>query len=177
MKRALIFSLMLLPGAAFAAGSNTDEAPEPTETTTECTDGQVWSEDAKKCVDPESDAMLDGDLYNAVRELAHAGRMQDSLRVLNAMSDQQDDRVLTYRGFVHRKLGNTDLGLAFYRKAIAQNPDNLLARSYMAQGFVEMGKRSAAWHQLAAIRARGGTGSWAEQSLHRALTTGETATY
>ncbi len=122
MYRAIAFSLLLVPSVAFAVGSDDDSPPKPTETSTECKDGQVWSEDEKKCVNPESGALQDDDLYRAVRELAYAGRSDDAFRVLDAMSDQDDDRVLTYRGFLHRKAGDAELGFAFYRKAIAKNP-------------------------------------------------------
>ena len=97
--------------------------------------------------------------------------------VLAAMSDQADDRVLTYLGFTHRKMGNVDLGMRFYNKALAKNPDNLLARSYLGQGLIEAGDTDAAVEQLREIIARGGKGSWSETSLRTALNTGVTYSY
>ena len=64
--------------------------------------------------------------------------------VLEAISDQSSDRVLTYRGFLERKQGQIDQANRYYQLAIQTNPNNLLARSYMAQGFVESGDLSAA---------------------------------
>jgi Tfp pilus assembly protein PilF len=90
------------------------------------------------------------------------------------MSDQQEDRVLTYWGFTHRKLGKMDLGMTFYERALDQNPDNLLARSYMGQALVEQNDLVGALAQLREIRARGGAGGWPEQSLDSAIRTGKT---
>ena len=75
--------------------------------------------------------MNDDDLYGAVRELAYAGRYLDAQGVLAAMSDQNDDRVLTYKGFTNRKLGNVEVAMVFYQKALDKNPDNIQARSYI----------------------------------------------
>ena len=75
------------------------------------------------------------------------------------------DRVLTYRGFIARKTGNVELGMAYYRQAIARNPDNLLVRSYMGQSLVEQGKPAEARVQLVEILARGGAGTWPAESL------------
>ena len=113
----------------------------------------------------------------AVRELAYAGRNQDAQGVLEAMPDQDTDLVLTYWGFTHRKLGNLELARVFYEDAISQNPGNLLARSYMGQGFVTEGKTEDAIAQWREIKARGGEGTWAEVSLRDAIRTGLTYNY
>ncbi|MDF0602041.1 hypothetical protein P1J78_14965 [Psychromarinibacter sp. C21-152] len=177
MRTLLLSAALILPAAAFAASSDDSSEPATTETTTECTDGMVWSDDAQACVAPEDSSMNDDRRYRAVRELAHAGRYDDALRVLAAMSDPQDDRVLTYLGFIHRQQGETELGFAYYRKAIAANPDNLLARSYMGQGFVDEGRLQEAYAQLVEIRTRGGAGGWPEVALRRAIETGVTTSY
>lgn len=215
MHRFLLTTALFLPVTAFAAGAPDPTPPTPTETTMECTDGQVWSETATQteaetevvtetatvtepeveaeaetgaeteteiakkgaCVDPESGALDDGTLYKAARELAYAGQYPETLKVLAQMSDPQDDRVLTYLGFVHRKMGDAALGNAYYRQAIAKNPDNLLARSYMGQGFVESGDVKLARAQLIEIRLRGGRDTWPETSLRMAIEGGKTSSY
>ncbi len=137
----------------------------------------VWSEAAGKCVAPEQSSLDPDTLYRAIRELACAGRYDDTLRVLAAMPDQQDDRVLTYRGFVHRMRGETELGYHCYRQAIAANPDNLLARSYMGQGLAIEGRTYEAYVQLTEIRKRGGAGTWPETALRTAIETGHSPGY
>ena len=137
----------------------------------------MWDEKTKTCVNPQESSLDTETLYGAVRELAYAGRQTDAQTVLRAMPDQSDDRVLTYWGFTHRKLGNVTLANLFYRQAIEANPDNLLARSYMAQGFVAEGKLDEAIAQWREIKARGGHGTWAEASLRDAIRTGTTYSY
>lgn len=175
--RFLIPVFMALPGLAFAAGGGSSNPPKPTNTTKECKKSKVWSEKKKRCVKPENASLDQDGLYQAVRELAYADRLEDAQNVLSIMPDQSDDRVLTYWGFTHRKLGNVDLANAFYEQAIAQNPDNILARSYMAQGFVTEGRMEEAIAQWQAITTRGGEGSWAEKSLREAIRTGVTFNY
>ncbi len=177
MRFVLPLTLALAAGPLWAVGSNDDTPPTPTKTTTECDDGQVYDADSESCVDAESQLLNDDERYGAVRELAYAGQIGHAQTVLSAMSDQNADRVLTYWGFTHRKLGNPDLGLAYYRKAIAANPDNLLARSYMGQHLAETGATLAARQQLDEIRARGGEGAWPEQALLTAIETGRGPLY
>ena len=177
MHRVLITTALLLPTTAFAVGGGDSTAPTQTETTTTCTNGTVWSDTKKECVAPESGALEDDELYQAARELAYAGHYPETLATLAAMSDPADDRVLTYKGFVHRKMGDVDLGNAYYRQAIARNPNNFLARSYMGQGFAEAGDLVAARAQLTEIRSRGGRNTWAEFSLRQAIETGTGYSY
>lgn len=169
---ALAVAFTLPVSAAFAAGSSESEPPKKTKTTMECTDGQVWNEEEKKCLDAESSLLNDDARYKAARELAYAGRYQQAQTVLAAMSDQSDTRVLTYYGFTHRRAGNVDLGMAYYNKALQADPNNLLARSYMGQGLVEQGNKAAAQMQLVEINARGGKGTWPELALANALVSG-----
>ena len=53
------------------------------------------------------------------------------------MADQEDDRVLTYRGFALRKSGKVEEGMAYYQAAIAKNPDNFLVN--LVAGLVAYG--------------------------------------
>ena len=177
----LILALALtLPGMAFAAGTGSSDSTTPpttTKTTQTCEGVQVWDEDTQSCVDPKESRLDSDTLYGAVRELAYAGRYGDAQGVLAAMPEQNDDRVLTYWGFTHRKMGHAELASAFYEKAIGLNPDNILARSYMGQGMVETGNIDGAIAQWREIKARGGEGSWAEASLRQAIRTGTTYSY
>jgi tetratricopeptide (TPR) repeat protein len=170
-------TLALLPFAALAAGSDDTEPPPATQTSTECVNGQVWDEATKSCVDAKSGQLDDDTRFQAVRELAWAGRPEDALIVLSAMTEGQTDRVLTYIGFANRKAGRMAEGLAAYDAALALNPDNLLCRSYLGQAYVELGNIELAQLQLDQIRARGGAGLWAETALESAIRTGQTHSY
>jgi len=179
MRLAAIVCLSLMPVVGFSAGSDSPTVGKPvtTPTTETCKGIQVWDPSTKKCVNPTGSSLDQDLLGEAVRELAYAGRNEDAQGVLRAMADQESDLVLTYWGFTHRKLGNMDQAKMFYDRAIEKNPDNILARSYMGQGFVTEGKITQAKVQLEEIRARGGAGGWAEQSLAEAIESGQTSNY
>ncbi|HQY44751.1 MAG TPA: tetratricopeptide repeat protein [Paracoccaceae bacterium] len=173
---ALIVGLAL-PGLAFAAGSGSDAPPEPTETTTKCKKSEVWDEKTQKCVDAQSGQLDNDTLFQAARELAYAGRPDDALVVLSAMTEGETDRVLTYMGFASRRAGDVEAGLAYYQAALTQNPDNLLTRSYLGQAYVEMNEMELASAELDQIVRRGGVGSWPETALRQAIATGTTYNY
>jgi Flp pilus assembly protein TadD len=178
MSRHIVLSLVA--ACALAApvwAAENPDPPEPTETTTKCTGTQVWDEDKKACVSADQSGLHDDRLYQAAREIAWAGRPRDALAVLDAMAEGDTDRVLTYRGFSLRKAGQWEAGRASYHAALALNPDNLLARSYLGMGLLERGDFAAAFAQWEEIRARGGTGTWAETALLAALTTGQITEY
>lgn len=168
---------LALPAAAIAAGSDSSTAPAPTETTTKCKKTEVWDKKTKKCVAAQSGQLDNDTLYQAAREIAYAGRPDDALVVLSAMTEGETDRVLTYMGFANRKAGRVDVGMKYYQAALIKNPDNILARSYMGQGYVEAGQIVLASAQLDEIVARGGAGTWPEQSLRRAIRTGQVYSY
>lgn len=169
--------LSALPFAAFAAGSDDSEPPKPTETTTECKGAQVWDEKTKACVDPKDARLDDATRFGALRELAWAGRYDDAMVVLSSMTEGETDRVLTYKGFILRKSGEVEAGIAAYEAALAKNPGNILAHSYYGQLLVEMNEIGAAEVHLAAIRTHGGAGTWAETALASAIETGQTYTF
>jgi Tfp pilus assembly protein PilF len=163
--------------ASPAIAKDDDEPPEKTETSEKCKDAEVWDKEKKECVEAEKSAMTDDQLYDAVRELAYDGQYERSLKVVAAMSDQNDDRVWTYKGFNTRKMGDMNQGMAYYQKALEVNPNNILVRSYMGQALVEQGKIKDARIQLAAIKDAGGEGTWSEQSLQKAIKSGRTYGY
>lgn len=177
MRLVCLAAALALPLSAFAAGGDDPAPPKPTNTTKTCKGVKVWDAGKGRCVRPKNSSLDQDGLYGAMRELAYAGRYEDAQGVLRAMADQQDSRVLTYWGFTHRKLGRADLAEDYYSRAIARDPDNLLARSYMGQGFLEAGRPAQALAQWKEIRARGGTGTWAEASLRAALENGSTSSY
>jgi len=160
----------------FAAGDDVTTPPAPTPTP-RCPEGQIHDRKAGKCVPVKSSSLSDEDRYQAVRELAYLERYLAAALVLDAMSDQRDDRVLTYRGFLKRKAGQMDQAIQYYQAAIDKNPNNLLVRSYMGQGFVESGDLAQARRQHDEVLARGGQGTWAEVSLRDALASGRTYRY
>lgn len=174
MKHLILASALVLPfatSAAFAAGGGEEKAPSKPK----CETGLIYDKKSKTCVTKDSKLDVDS-LYENVRELAYAGRYGDAQVVLSNMP-ADDDRTLTYLGFTNRKMGNTDAAMAYYNRALEVNPANILARSYMGQGFVEQGRLTEAVAQLRAIADHGGQGTWAEASLRTAILDGKTSNY
>lgn len=176
MKSIILASALTLPlaltTAAFAAGSGEESTPGKPH----CKSGEVYDKKTNKCVAAREGALDTDGFYENVRSLAYAGRYDEAQHIL-ALMPQNDDRTLTYLGFTNRKLGNTDSAMTYYAQALKVNPANILARSYMGQGLVEQGQMKQAMAQLRAIRAHGGSGTWAEASLRTAIATGETFNY
>ena len=171
MTRILPLSAALIALAApiFAAGSDSTTPPTSTSTTVKCEKGQVFDEKTAKCLDAKSEAVTDDDRYNAARELAYNGKYDRALMVLAAAEDQNDPRILNYKGFTHRKMGDTDAAMGFYQAALKVNPDYILARSYMGQGLAAEGDLAGATEQLEEIALRGGKDTRAYASLMQAI--------
>ncbi|WP_170580979.1 tetratricopeptide repeat protein [Ruegeria arenilitoris] len=175
MATALALQTFAFAPAVSAAGGDSSP-PKPTNTTKKCLFGRVYDEAAGRCVKPNKTNFSEEQLYQAVRELAYDGQFENAQNVLRVM-DQDDDRVLTYWGFTYRKMGEAELANTYYKRAIETNPDNILARSYMGQGYVTEGKTELAIAQWREIKARGGEDTWAEASLREAIRTGLTYSY
>ena len=65
-----------------------------------------------------------------------------------------DQRFLAVRELAYT--GRLEDGLAYYAEALAQTPDNIQARSYLGQAYVEMNELVLASAELDQIRPRGG---------------------
>ncbi len=165
------------PLAAFAAGSSDSSEPKKTETTQKCEKGQVWDEKTKACVPIKKSELDDDTLYADARELAYAGRYEDALAVLDHMTEKDSDRVLTYKGFATRKMGDMARGLAYYHEALDINPNNFLARSYLGQAYVQMGRVDEAKAELQQIAERGGADGWPYKVLEATIKTGKVAEF
>jgi len=177
MRGLVLATTLIIPTLAFAVDTEDSKPPTQTNTTATCENGMVWDEKAEECVKIQ-DSRLDNDtLYQTAREFAYAGQYNNALSALSAMDEGESDRVLTYFGFTHRKKGELEAALQYYRAALAKNPDNILARSYMGQGFVDDGKLDLAKAELSEIRKRQGRGTWAEFALRMAIETKHFAGY
>ncbi len=172
-----VLTLALLPVAAHAAGDFEPTPPKPSETTNVCAEGLVWDLATQSCMAPEDSSNDDNARLNDIRELAYAGQYSAALDVLDTLDNPDASLALTYYGFAHRKAGRGDLGMEYYQTALAVDPGNLLARSYMGQGHLASGQKGLALAQLTEIRMRGGRGSWAEAALATAIRTGTASNY
>lgn len=164
-----LLALGLLLGQAHAAGTDSSEPPQPTETTQKCKDGQIWDKETKACVSAQQGMFDDDTLFDAARELAYDGQYDNAIALLQLAANPDDPRILNYLGFSNRKAGRMEVGMGYYRQALKRDPDYLLARSYMGQAFLQQNQRNAARDQLLEIEARGGKGTWAHKALVMAM--------
>ncbi len=173
----LIFGAMINLAGAVDPDDWDTKPPEPTPTSKKCADGEAWDEQSRKCVKVDAAVFDDPERLQAARELAYAGRFGAAVKALDAIADQNDTRVLTYRGFLARKSGDWKAALIYYDRALSADPGNLSARSYLGMGLAERGDIEAARNQLAEIRSRGGRETWAERALLMTLRSGGAAFY
>jgi Flp pilus assembly protein TadD len=159
---------LAIAAPAFAAGGGSDGGDA-----NQCPAGQVYDEATKSCV-KKSSQLNDNQIYLFARQYAYAGKYDEALDMLKRAKNQDDPRILNYYGYTNRKLGNVDVAMTYYRKAIAADGNYLLARSYMGQGLVLQGDIEGARMQLVEIRDRGGKDTYAYKALYEALKSGST---
>ncbi len=104
--------------------------------------------------------------------MAKAGHYEWALQVLAAIQNQNDPRVLNYTGYSNRKAGRLEIGITYYRKALAIDPNFVLAREYLGEGYVAAGRIDLAKLELNEIKTRAGTASEEYQDLSKAIATG-----
>ncbi len=180
----IIFGLTLSVGVAlgsmaYAAGdppapsTNTDTSPKKLKCKKNEVIKTVTKDGVKKkvCVKLEAGILPDEELYQQGRALAKENEYDWALTVLAAISNQNDPRVLNYTGYSHRKAGRLETGITFYRKALAINPNFMLAREYLGEGYVAAGRVDLARLELAEIGARCGVGCEEYKDLKLAIDT------
>jgi tetratricopeptide (TPR) repeat protein len=77
--------------------------------------------------------------------------------------------VLTMIGYSERKSGNYDVGVDYYYKALAIDPENVNTREYLGEAYVEKGKINRARAELAKIEAVCGTTCEQYEDLAKAI--------
>jgi tetratricopeptide (TPR) repeat protein len=85
------------------------------------------------------------------------------------VSNENDPVVLTYLGYSHRKLGDIDLGISLYKKALDIDPENVDTREYLGEGYVSKGELDLAWLELSEIEKRCGTTCEEYRALEKVL--------
>lgn len=153
-----------------SSGSSGSSGGNASPTTHDCKKGQVWNKKSKKCVATQSGILPDEDLYQQGRALAKAGQYDWAIQVLSTIQDQQDPRVLNYLGYSNRKAGRLDIGITYYSKALAIDPNFNLAREYLGEGYLAAGRADLAMNQLAEIAKSCGTSCEEYRELNAAIT-------
>jgi tetratricopeptide (TPR) repeat protein len=141
---------VIVPVSAMDSGGSSGTSPKK-----HCKHGEVLKNG--KCVKPTNGVLPDEDLYQQGRSLALDGEYDWALTVFNAVSNKNDPRVLNYIGYSNRKAGRFDVAFNYYHKALEIDPNYVLAREYLGEGYVAAGKVDLAKNQLKEIANRCGT--------------------
>jgi tetratricopeptide (TPR) repeat protein len=117
-------------------------------------------------------SLSDDELFFAGYWLARDGQYADAIEFLSEAKNQNDARILTYLGFANRKLGNTDVAMGYYGRALAADPNYTIARAYLGEAYLGQGRRDDAVAELREIAVRCGTGCEEYLELQAAIATG-----
>jgi tetratricopeptide (TPR) repeat protein len=146
-----VTALLAGTGTALAAGSGSSEPVKS------CPRGEVLDGNTGKCVKQSSESLSDESRYAYGSWLAQTGRYGEAIETLSLVENKDDPRVLNYLGYAHRQLGRLEVGLGYYRQALAADPDYVKAREYLGEAYLVLSKPELAREQLAEIGTRCGT--------------------
>jgi tetratricopeptide (TPR) repeat protein len=138
---------------------------------TSCGTGYAWSSGIEACVEGNSAALTDDDLYLAGRDLGQEAHYADALKLFFRIKNREQARVLSSIGYSTRKLGDVDKGLDYYHQALALDPNYLRAREYLGEGYLQKGDVGKAKEQLIEIVDRGGDACEEYGMLEKAIVT------
>jgi tetratricopeptide (TPR) repeat protein len=166
----------LAAGSGSSSGSSGGSAPASPKKMM-CKKGEalktmtVSGKKVQKCMKPKVGMLTDDELYDQARVLAKFDNEYDwALELFDLVQNKQDPKVLNYMGYSNRKAGRLETGIAFYQKALAIDPNFVLAREYLGEGYVVAGRIDLAMVQLDEIKARAGVGSEEYKDLFEAIT-------
>jgi tetratricopeptide (TPR) repeat protein len=123
---------------------------------TSCGTGQVWSSGVDACLDGNSAALTDEDLYLAAGDLVLEARSADALPLLFRIKNRNNPQVLNLIGYSTRKLGDVDKGIDYYHQALAIDPNYTKARQYLGEAYLLKDDVAKAKEQLMEIADRCG---------------------
>jgi tetratricopeptide (TPR) repeat protein len=116
----------------------------------------VWSSGVDACLDGNSAALSDDDLYLAGRDLGQEAHYAEALKLFFRIKNQEQARVLSSIGYSTRKLGDIDKGIDYYHQALAIDPGYTKVREYLGEAYLQKGDVVKAKEQLMEIADRCG---------------------
>ncbi|WP_404287265.1 tetratricopeptide repeat protein [Microvirga sp. RSM25] len=122
-----------------------------------CPRGQIYSQRSRRCVQVRSEVLTDEAVTDYAFALARAERFDEALEVLNMVRNPDTPKALNYRGYITRKLGQTEEGIGYYLKSVAMDPQYAQVREYLGEAYVIQGKLNLAREQLQVIQTLCGT--------------------
>jgi tetratricopeptide (TPR) repeat protein len=174
---AAALSLFAVQALAAGSGSSGGTTPPASPKKMLCKKGEgiktsmVNGKSVQKCVKAKIGMLTDDELYDQGRLLAKEdGEYDWALTLFDLVQNKQDPKVLNYMGYSNRKAGRLETGIAFYQKALAIDPNFVLAREYLGEGYVVAGRIDLAMVQLDEIKTRAGVDSEEYKDLLEAIT-------
>ncbi len=149
MFRILIAAVICLALPTLAYGAADDAPRQPA-----CIKGYVVDPQTKKCVKKTSATVPDKAITDQAWLWAYAGDYTYAIELFAEVAAKGDPSALNGLGYSHRKLGKMDLAIGFYKRALAIDPNYLLARNYLAKGYLAIGRIEPALQQLVEIGKR-----------------------
>jgi tetratricopeptide (TPR) repeat protein len=163
-------SLAFAASTGTSSGSSGTTAPTVSPKKTGCKKGfVVVKRNGKSSCSKKKAELTDDELYQQGEALALEGEYAWALEVLGSIKNQSDPRVLNYTGYSHRKSGRLETAISYYRKALEINPNFVLAREYLGEGYVVAGRIDLAKVELGEIATRCGTHCTEYQELNTAI--------
>lgn len=129
-------------------------ASETVPTMPKCEKGFVWSESAKKCVEKTSSIVPDEAITDQAWLWAYAGDHEYAIELFSEVAVKGSASALNGLGYSHRMLGQTERAIGYYEQALAIDPDYILARNYLAKGYLALGQMEPALKQMSEIGKR-----------------------
>ncbi|MCO6180178.1 MULTISPECIES: tetratricopeptide repeat protein [Ciceribacter] len=161
---AVVLGLSSLAPSALVFAAGDDSSSTPT-----CKAGEVYDQASGKCVKQSGANVTDENRTDYAYSLAKAGRYEEALAMLDTVADQNDPKVLNYRGYATRKLGRTDEGISYYLRSVAADPQYAKVREYLGEAYVIKGRLDLAREQLTTIRSICGEGCEEYRDLDEAI--------
>lgn len=107
------------------------------------------------------------DLYKQAKDLIDGEKYAEAIPLLEQSLKEKGDYAdaLNLLGFAHRKLGDAQMGLDYYLKALALEPEHLGANEYLGELYLEMKDLPKAEERLAVLeKACGQCEEWEDLS-------------
>jgi tetratricopeptide (TPR) repeat protein len=111
--------------------------------------------------------------YATARRLIHFGKYAEAIPYLNNAHMEQPHKtdIIVYLGYAHHMTGDNDLALDYYRVALQEDPDHLLAREYLGELYLSLNYLPSAQEQLARLNQLCPSGCDERDALTKAIAT------
>lgn len=150
----LLSTAFAVAALSLAVPSQSYSASDDPPATAKCSKGYVLDAQTKKCVKKTSANVPDKAITDQAWLSAYAGDYAYAIELFREIAAKGDPSALNGLGYSYRKLGKTKQAIGFYEQALAIDPNYLLARNYLAKGYLAVGDLEPALQQLAEIGKR-----------------------